>query len=113
MDNIFIQFYDQAYDMDTPEGCKLRHDAVYIIVEWSWTVRKPSDCLLMNDVLCDTELDRLDAWLIVAALRSTYRYRQFIECWNDKLDEAIVIINRRGLKATHLLRGLKEFPNEQ
>lgn len=106
MATIFDKYYDVIFDSTHPVYVAIRE-----ITEWSMTGRPNNEDILIskNEDLCDVELDRLDTHIIVTILRSTFIFRELLECWADKVDEAEVILTKRGLPANKILRGLKRF----
>lgn len=102
--NLFEKYYDVVYDMHSDQylGTAMRE-----VIIWAHTIGADVDQL--NNDLCDAVFNRLDTHLIVTTLRSTYMIRQHLECWNDKVNEAELILTSRGLDAYRLLSGLRKI----
>lgn len=106
MNTLFDKYYDVTFGVN--DGAALGK-AMQEVIMWANTFKSVDDLTVKNDLLCDAVLDRLDTHLIITTLRSTFCIRQFIGCWIDKVDEADVILVKRGLDSRRLLCGLKRF----
>lgn len=108
---ILSQYYDVVFSgpnnerLSSPE----LNDATRAIIVWTFAVRHEEDAKRINDLLCDAEFYRIDSMLLITILRSTFRFRNFVPCWEDKVTEAVNIMKKRGVNYKHWLRGLREF----
>lgn len=102
----FDKYYDVTFD--TSDGAHIGK-VLHEILEWAMDHKCVDTAAAKNDELCDVVFARLDTHIIIATLRYTFIIRTYLECWDDKVDEAERIIMTRGLDPVKILRGLKRF----